>query len=117
MWAYVGGRALYLNIWYRFVQADILPCEKKKMKHQLSQFSELSLLVATSNKQYFEENTMCEWFEVILWQKRYRCIASKLRARQNGKNSVLYVKRRDFRSFSTYSRLSWLRMTPKLVGS
>ena len=63
-----------------------LPCEKKKKtKNQLSQFSESSLLVATSNKQYFEENTMCEWFEVMLSQKRYRCIASQLRARQNGK--------------------------------
>ena len=69
----------------RLGQADILPCEKKKTKNQLSQFSESSLLVATSNKQYFEENTMCEWFEVVLSQKRYRCIASQLRARQNGK--------------------------------
>ena len=69
----------------RLVQADIYLVKKKKTKHQLSQFSESSLLVATSNKQYFEENTMCEWFEVVLSQKRYRCIASQLRARQNGK--------------------------------
>ena len=69
----------------RLVQADILPCEKKKTKNQLSQFLESSLLVATSNKQYFEENTMCEWFDVILSQIRYRFIASQLRARQNGK--------------------------------
>ena len=68
----------------RLVQADIY-LVKKKTKNQLSQFSESSLLVATSNKQYFEENTMCEWFEVVLSQKRYRCIASQLRARQNGK--------------------------------
>ena len=67
------------------MQAYILPCGKKKTKNELSQFSESSLLVATSNKQYFEENTMCEWFEVMLSQKRYRCIASQLRARQNGK--------------------------------
>ena len=66
--------------------------KKKKTKNQLSQFSESSLLVATSNKQYFEENTMCEWFEVVLSQKRYRCIASQLRARQNGK-IVCYKKK------------------------
>ena len=58
--------------------------KQKKTKNQLSQFSESSLFVATSNKLYFEENTMCEWFEVIVSQKRYRCIASQLRARQNG---------------------------------
>ena len=89
MWSYVGGRALYLNIWSkkkRLVQADIyLVNLEKKKKNQLSQFSESSLLVATSNKQYFEENTMCEWFEVILSQKCFKCIASQLRARQNGK--------------------------------
>ena len=50
----------------RLVQADIyLVKKKKKTKNQLSQFSESSLLVATFNKQYFEENTVCEWFEVV----------------------------------------------------
>ena len=34
MWAYVGGRALYLNIWSntRGMCMDILPCEKKRKR-------------------------------------------------------------------------------------
>ena len=43
----------------------ILPCVQKKIENQLSQFSESSLLVATSNNQYVEEITLCEWFDVI----------------------------------------------------
>ena len=72
---------------------------KKKSKNQLSQFSESSLLVATSNNQYVEEITVCEWFDVISSQKCVSCIASRLRARQNGKMVCLAVKKRDFAVF------------------
>ena len=95
----------------------ILPCVQKKSKNQLSQFSEWSLLVATSNTQYFEEITLCEWFDVISLQKCVSCIASRLRARQNGKMVCLTVKKRDLCSFSTCLSLSLLGTTPKLVGS
>ena len=121
MWAYVGRLARYLDIWFK-TQAGasgplILPCVQKKIENQLSQFSESSLLVATSNNQYFEEITVCEWFDVIFSQKCVSCIASRLRARQNGKMVCLTVKKRDLCSFSTFLSLSLLRTTPELVGS
>ena len=121
MWAYVGRLARYLDIWFK-TQAGasgplILPCVQKKLKNQLAQFSESSLLVATSNNQYFEEITLCEWFDVICSQKCVSCIASRLRARQNGTMVCLTVKKRDLCSFSTFWSLSLLRTTPELVGS
>ena len=88
----------------------------KKIENQLSQFSESSLLVTTSNNQYFEEITLCEWFDVISLQKCVSCIASRLRARQNGKMVCLTVKKRDLCSFSTCLSLSLAGMTPELVG-
>ena len=94
----------------------ILPCVQKKSKNQLSQFSESSLLVATSNNQYFEEITVCAWFDVIFSQKRVSCIPSRLRARQNGKMVCLAVKKRDLCSFSTFLSLSLTETTPELVG-
>ena len=121
MWAYVGGLARYLDIWFK-TQAGasgplILPCVQKKSKNQLAQFSESSVLVATSNNQYFEEITLCEWFDVICSQKCVSCIASRLRARQNGTMVCLTVKKRDLCSFSTFWSLRLLRTTPELVGS
>ena len=96
---------------HRLVQADpsFYLVFKKKSKNQLSQFSESSVLVATSNNQYFEEITLCEWFDVISSQKCVSCIASRLRARQNGKMVCLTVKKRDLCSFSTFLSLSLLR--------
>ena len=121
MWAYVGRLARYLDIWFK-TQAGasgplILPCVQKKSKNQLAQFSESSVLVATSNNQYFEEITLCEWFDVIFSQKCVSCIPSRLRARQNGKMVCLAVKKRDLCSFSTFLSLSLAGTTPELAGS
>ena len=78
---------------------------KKKLKNQLAQFSESSLLVTTSNNQYCKKMTMCEWFDVISSQKCVSCIASRLRARQNGTMVCLTVKKRDLCSFSDFFEL------------
>ena len=121
MWAYVGGLARYLDIWFKTQagadHSSFYLVFKKKSKNQLSQFSESSLLVATSNNQYVEEITFCEWFDVVSWQKCVSCIVSRLRARQNGTMVCLAVKKRDLCSFSTFLSLSLLRTTPELVGS
>ena len=103
---------------HRLVQADpsFYLVFKKNSKNRLSQFSESSLLVATSNKQYFEEITLWEWFDVIFAQKCFSCIASRLRARQNGKMVCLAVKKRDLCSFSAFLSLRLAGTTPELVG-
>ena len=70
----------------------ILPCvQKKNEKSTCSILGIIYLLVTTSNNQYFEEITVCEWFDVIFSQKCVSCIPSLLWARQNGKMVCLAV--------------------------